>query len=1067
MPSNLTLRYVRGKHIATNNGAFLFSLEDFTISPELPAGYATLTFLTGLILCAIAGWWLFVLLVTQYPIVSVKGILLIMIVTRGLLLQVNMPAVIGNTSLFDARYYASSWLSPSLGDMLVSLTLLLIWIGVTGKYMMPVLKNKIVKPAYKGILFSVVTALHHLVTFGCFKVVSTLFYNAQWNLDITANLNFDGLKAVAVLIFVLASICFFLFSHYIARLLLGPLRMSVKKGFLWGSSGTAVITVLLLLTGTTTFNIVIIMVHGLYLWLMCRFSLPDTLWRLQYRTYIYCFSGALACGIAGAAALYGFKQKEMCQSKAKFASQLLTDSDVLGEFMLNEAIGNIRQDQFIAKKLINPFAGKEVIEQKVKRAWLNSYFNKYDVQVMLFDAMGLPLNARWQEASLTYPDLVNLYAKPRFRTQYDNVFYLNDLNRNIFKRYVSFIPITEKSLLLGYMVIDLKLKASAPASVYPALLVDKRYEQPHHNNQYSYAIYSPKDVLLFEYGNKLSRRYFNKDWLHQSNLYEKGISRTGIHHLAIKSQDDRTVVVFSPVYDSYKVFTNFSFLFLILVVVTLTFVGFRIATDRLHYGMPLFSTRIQIYMNLIFFLPLLVLSGAVLALITFQDRQEVYQDFKSTALEVSKGLSEKTESYLRGQISISVLNESLEEAALLTNADLNLYNIQGRLIAASQPAIFAKDLLSDYMNPTPYGTLLLQNEQTTLATEQIGSLTYSSVYTVVEGQSSNSSIGILSVPFFTLNDKLNNDLLGVVSITLNVFVLVFMLFLVLSYLASQALINPLQLVASKLTKTTLEDNDPLHWPANDEIGTLVQAYNQMLVKLEENRKALAESEKTSAWREMAQQVAHEIKNPLMPMKLTLQRLQRLLQKDDMDKIKTVTEKSAITLLNQIDTLSDIATSFSSFAKMPAPKEEIFDLKSVVTKTTALYQNDQNADFIISITEQPVHVLGDSQLTGQILLNLILNAIQSVPSDKKPQIIIELSVNEKEQALLSVQDNGSGIPEEVQQKVFVPNFSTKFTGSGIGLALAKRGIEHAGGSIWFQTEQNKGTAFYILLPTKKL
>ncbi len=264
-----------------------------------------------------------------------------------------------------------------------------------------------------------------------------------------------------------------------------------------------------------------------------------------------------------------------------------------------------------------------------------------------------------------------------------------------------------------------------------------------------------------------------------------------------------------------------------------------------------------------------------------------------------------------------------------------------------------------------------------------------------------------------------------------------------------------------MKKTTLSgENEKLEWNTHDEIGVLVQEYNLMIEKLEDSKKALAQNEKESAWKEMAQQVAHEIKNPLTPMKLKIQHLQRILSTTD------PSQEALASLLQQVDTLSDIATSFSTFAKMPLPIIEKFNLTQLVYDIGELYKNRNDVEVKLKIPVSPVEAYADQKMMGRVFTNLILNGIQAVPDDRKPIINIEMYVNEIQEAVLIFKDNGIGIPKEIQDKVFMPNFSTKFTGSGIGLALAKRGVEQAGGRIWFETTEGQGTTFYITLPMYK-
>ena len=346
--------------------------------------------------------------------------------------------------------------------------------------------------------------------------------------------------------------------------------------------------------------------------------------------------------------------------------------------------------------------------------------------------------------------------------------------------------------------------------------------------------------------------------------------------------------------------------------------------------------------------------------------------------------------------------------------------------------------------------------------ERVGTFRYNSVYIAIKSYESDNLIGVLSIPFFESRQEVSQQLIEVLTTILNIFISIFLIFLFVSYLVSRWLTVPLDLITDKLKRTTLaEKNEPLEWKSKDEIGLLIGEYNKMLLKLDESKEALSRSEKESAWREMAQQVAHEIKNPLTPMKLSIQHLQRAI-KDKKDNIMEMAERSLQMLLEQVDTLNEIATSFSVFAKMPIPRNERFEFGEVVTRIANLHRSDASIIIDVAIPEHDVMVIGDRKLIGNILSNLVLNAVQSVPADRTPELTMRLGIEES-MARFSLKDNGQGIPEEIRDKVFIPNFSTKYSGSGLGLAIARRGVEHAGGNIWFETIQEHGTTFFIELP----
>jgi len=286
--------------------------------------------------------------------------------------------------------------------------------------------------------------------------------------------------------------------------------------------------------------------------------------------------------------------------------------------------------------------------------------------------------------------------------------------------------------------------------------------------------------------------------------------------------------------------------------------------------------------------------------------------------------------------------------------------------------------------------------------------------------------------------------------------------------AARQLTAPLKLITEKLTRTTLTgENEPLPYrSSDDEIGLLVREYNAMLGKLEASRRELAAQEKEVAWREMARQVAHEIKNPLTPMKLSLQFLQKAIA-ERRPNAEELIGRISQTLITQVDVLSDIATSFSTFTNLPAMRPERLDVGAVLRHCADLFRQhdgDEQGELCLALPPDGTYtVFADESLLVRTFNNLLLNAKQAVPAGRPPRQEVALRAAGPGQVLITIADNGTGIADDVRAKVFVPNFTTKAEGSGIGLAVAKRGIESAGGRLWFETVVGEGTTFFIELP----
>ena len=258
-------------------------------------------------------------------------------------------------------------------------------------------------------------------------------------------------------------------------------------------------------------------------------------------------------------------------------------------------------------------------------------------------------------------------------------------------------------------------------------------------------------------------------------------------------------------------------------------------------------------------------------------------------------------------------------------------------------------------------------------------------------------------------------------------------------------------------------NEPIKWEQNDEIGILVQQYNKMLEQLDDSARKLASNEREYAWREMAKQVAHEIKNPLTPMKLNLQYLQRQLE-NDAPNVKQMVTKTATMLVKQIDHLSQIASDFSQLARINETRVEEFDLNEVLNEVILLYQMDSHLSITWQAPTDSYLVSADRTQLNRLFTNLVKNASEAV--EEEQAIIAINEKREEDTVVVAITDNGPGIPAEMQSQLFTPSFTTKTSGSGLGLAICKDIVERAGGNIWFQSATGGPTTFFVRLPIVK-
>ena len=297
------------------------------------------------------------------------------------------------------------------------------------------------------------------------------------------------------------------------------------------------------------------------------------------------------------------------------------------------------------------------------------------------------------------------------------------------------------------------------------------------------------------------------------------------------------------------------------------------------------------------------------------------------------------------------------------------------------------------------------------------------------------------------------------------YLVLFVIAALLAFVISRDITKPLNSLSQRLNHVKLGSlNEPLEWKSNDEIGQLIQEYNSMLYQLETSANKLAQQERETAWREMAQQVAHEIKNPLTPMKLRLQHLQRSWA-DNPEVFQERLNDFVESMSDQIDTLSRIAEEFSHFAKMPQTKYEHVSINSICNSVIQTFQHENESVNFHRLTQETVTILGDKTQLIRVLNNLINNAFQAIPTDKEKRITLTMGVY-RGHCVIKVSDNGIGITDEIGKRIFMPNFTTRSTGSGLGLAMVKSMVNQMGGTVAYRTRINKGSSFFLFFPIIK-
>jgi len=985
---------------------------------------------------------------------------LILFLVRISMLLFHFPQAYLSLPFFDSAGYSSSWLIPSLGDLLlhtlcIVLIIALLVIQLSSKEILEKF-TKWRQRIWEEILL-VFTFLSSTLFFaGLWVLARDLVLHAAWDLDISAIPSFDAWVGVSFLILFLWAAVYVFLSLSLIHL--------VTRG---GSNRRMVYRLLLLVAGLCLVGFffwnfwlgIAGLIHFLFLVSILRFDLVANVYRLGLETFLTLFYASLVAASIVAASSFQAVDERLAQAKVAFANQELLTTDSQTTLFLTDIFARLKNDLFIQNRLADPLLSKDPVISKIRKIYLDNYFDQFEVVIRIFSPAGVQIGGVQEGKS--FKELQEEYVKSDFATQVPNLYFIPGKEQNTGNAFVAFIPMLKGNLALGTIYLELDQLRIQPDNAYPRLLVDQQYAEKLQEDPFDFAVFRA-GKLIRSSGNFNYQQEEIRSLLENSALVEGGVEALGYQHLGIINGEDLWVLS-SPAISIKQFFGTLSLFFVVFVSLTFFAILFSVLLQGYRKFEFNYSTKLQLYLNFAFFFPILIISLITTGLLSQSYQEDLNEQYLQKALLIKGNLLRFVGDQTIEELDRDVLTEEINTLATTVGTDVHLYDREGTLLTSSRAPIFDKKLLSNLMHPGAMTALVENKETEVLLEEQVGKLKYQAVYLAIPSQATMGSNAVVAVPFFESEEELNALISDVLGSVFNAFVVIFILFLFISFLVTKNLTLPFRLLTQKLKATNLDDNEPMVWASKDEIGLLVNEYNQMLYKLEASKKVLASNEKESAWREMAKQVAHEIKNPLTPMKLTLQHLLRLEREgklEDTDKLK----KSLETLIHQVDALSGIASSFSTFAKMPLPNNERMNFKEVLSKVLELFKTDKRMELVFqddSYTEQ-IPILGDDQLFGRVISNLIINGMQAVEPGKKPQIRVWLWLSDRA-VFLEISDNGRGIPEELRDKIFIPNFSTKSQGSGLGLAIAKSGVEIAGGKIWFETELGKGSTFFLTFP----
>jgi len=749
-------------------------------------------------------------------------------------------------------------------------------------------------------------------------------------------------------------------------------------------------------------------------------------------------------------------EQEKSQQKL-LAVTLVTERDPAAEVFLSERQQGLEDDPAIKSLLVQ---GEDVAEY-IERSYFNTYFRKYMLNIYVCNDTTQLITQPNNELVSCTSFMDGLIESQGVQIPGTNFYFMDNMNGRV--SYTGrFIYDLEKRGGLVEIFIDLDSDLLFEGIGFPELLIDKSMARSDIYRKFSYAKY---------YGGELTDKFGEYNYNYYGHVYLNSeeefsfVRQDKYEHLVYHTHENNYVVVTRELltFIDYLIAFPYLFVFYFLLLLIILVIGNNALRER-RFSFNL-KFKIQAAIISIVFVSLLVV-----ALVTILYNVKQFKTKHSNDLdEKMKSIAEEVDMRLTNQRSITketalMLQDELSKLSNIFRTDINIYGTNGRLIASSRGEIFDKELVSPRINSRAYYEVFYNFKINYFQPENIGSLSYLSAYRPLINDW-NEYLGFINLPYFIKQDSYSQEISTYIVAFINLYVLLFLASIIAAVFIANQITRPLVVIQENLQKMQLgKRSEPILYNRQDEIGSLVEEYNKKVDELAISAELLARSERESAWREMAKQIAHEIKNPLTPMKLNIQYLQRFKGKDE-DYNKHLDRVTNI-LIEQIDNLSNIATEFSNFAKIPTASNQVFKLAGQLQKMIDLYETYNQSEIIFSANGYDnIEVNADKEQLSRAIINLIRNAIQSIPDNRKGRIRMDLTRRE-DMAVIAVADNGAGIPVELRHKLFTPSFTTKTSGMGLGLAIVKNIVENFSGKIWFETEIGKGTTFYIEIPVYK-
>ena len=967
--------------------------------------------------------------------------------------------------LFDPRTYSSSLVLNSLGDLLIN-AFLFCWIVLFIRREVGEKRFSLtIKKGWYWVALIVPLLILVLTTFVFASIIKSLIADARISFNVTNFFSLVNLNSLGgFIVLATLSLSFFFLSQVILQL-----ASPLVKGRKYVLFVIIAISGLIGLSVIKSYSFVELNIYVLlwllaYVWFMQQHILAGNDFKLaisEVLVWLFIFSFSIS-GI-----IVIENQRIELQERTHMAEKLSNQADPSSERLLSIALTYFDNDfLFDSFDRFRVQSSNHSLKDSLINRNFTAYLDKYDTWIYTFDSTHKPL---FNEESVSYDTLDVIF---RIEGRPTNV---HDL-RYFSKSFDKFSYIYKKDVrdlddrTVGYFFVLSKPKRYKNDALIPELF--RQDYLPEYSTNSAFAVYR---------GGRLTD-YYNEGQF-PTVLSPEQIPKHEFEHRTQNGDDelwykntDKVVVIVRKGNYLIEGMTLFAYLFSTFLILLAVFriISLLIQTRLRWHLLKLFfevDLRSQIHGTFIFVTLISFIVIGIATIFFFINRYKRNNiERLSKAIQIMN--NQVQAEIKRGDVFDDMVkfyethsNDDLEKMARnvaeIHGTDINFYDLNGNLVVSSNLIVYSKGILSQKMNPQAFYNLHNMNLIQYINEEQMGKVTYQSIYSPVRDANGNA-YAYLNIPSFDSQVELKREISNFLVTIINLNAFIFLIAGAIALFITNRITSSFTLIGNKMRAINLgQANEEIPWHRNDEIGGLVTEYNKMLNKLEASAAQLAKSEREGAWREMARQVAHEIKNPLTPMKLSIQYLQKAIDNDSPN-VKEMTSGVAKTLVEQIDHLSKIAADFSQFANIGNPKSEVFDLHEMLHSLSSLYMATENLEFEWHPVPHRIILFADKTQLNRLFTNLLQNAVEACDNIENKKIVMSEEL-EDGYIIVKISDNGHGIPQQVQEKIFIPNFTTKSSGTGLGLAMSKNIIEQAKGELWFETKENEGSVFFVKIP----